>query len=292
VGFTHSLNPYTGCRFACSYCYVQGLSLHRFHHPTLPWGDYAHPRAGIAEQLERELARHARRGALDRLAVLMSSVTDPYQPLERHWRLSRACVQTLLRYPPALLNVQTRSPLVQDDYPLLSELGERCWLNFTMETDLEEVRRAVTPRCPPLEARLDALRRARRMGLNVQITVSPCLPYSSVQRFGELLLDLGNRVIVDTFTTGDGQHGVRTANTTIPSIYAERGWGDWRAEHAARELYLWLRERIGDRAGWSQQGFAALPRLALGTQAQPTDRPDDLPQDTTIDCSTPGQDLI
>jgi DNA repair photolyase len=265
IGFTHSLNPYTGCRFGCSYCYVQGLPLHHYHEPNLPWGDYAHPRTGIAEQLERELARLAKSDKLDRTAILMSSVTDPYQPIERHSRLSRACLEVFLKYPPGLLNIQTRSPIVRDDYPLLRELGDHCWLNFTLETDLEEVRKAVTPRCPPIEARLEALGMAREAGLNVQITVSPCLPYSGVETFGGLLLSLGERVVVDTFTTGDGMRGRRTASTAIPALYAGMQWPDWGSEEPARQLYDWLRERIGDRAGWSQQGFAALPRLAIGS---------------------------
>ena len=262
-GYTHSLNPYTGCRFGCSYCYVQGLALHRLHRPPLPWGDYAHPRTGIARQLEHELAHHARRGTLGRLAIFMSSVTDPYQPLERRWRLSRACVQQFLRYPPALLNIQTRSPIAQDDFELFAGLGDRCWLNFTLETDLEEVRRAVTPRCPPIEARLETLERARQIGLNVQITVSPCLPFSNVHSFGHLLLQYAHRVVVDTFTSGDGSAGKRTAHTPVPALYARHGWGHWQDEGAAWQLYLWLRERIGDRAGWSRQGFMALPALAL-----------------------------
>jgi DNA repair photolyase len=259
VGYTHSLNPYTGCRFACSYCYVRGLPVHRYHQPDLPWGDYAHPRAGLPALLEREMARFAKQGTLDRIAILMSSATDPYQPLERRWRLSRACLDVFARYPPGLLNVQTRSPLVEEDYPRLHALGDRCWLNFTLETDLEAVRKAATPRCPPVGARVAALRAARAAGLNVQVTVSPCLPYSDVATFGGLLLELGQRVIVDSFTTGDGARGRRTAETAIPALYDLRQWGDWRAEDAARALHAWLQARLGDRAGWSQAGFSALP---------------------------------
>jgi len=264
VGFSHSLNPYIGCRFACSYCYVQGLQLHRYHQPSLPWGDYAHPRAGIHVQLERELARLAAKGELYRTAILMSSATDPYQPLERRWRLTRACLEVFLKYPPGLVNVQTRSPLVQDDFSLLKELGARCWLNFSLETDLEEARKALTPRCPPLDARWETLRRARDTGLNVQITASPCLPFSDVETFGNLLLAHAHRVVVDTYTTGDGMHGRRTAATQVPEIYRIKGWRDWNDEQPARALYAWLRDRIGDRAGWSQEGFAALPRLLTG----------------------------
>lgn len=270
IGYTHSLNPYTGCRFACSYCYVRGMPLHRYHEPAIPWGEYAHPRTGIAEQLENELKRFEKKGALDGVAVLMSSATDPYQPLERRWRLTRACLEAFVRHPPALINVQTRSPLVQDDFTLLRELGERCWLNVSLETDLEDVRRVVTPRCPPLAARIEALRSARGAGLNVQVTVSPCLPFSSVETFGHLLIELGHRVIVDSYVAGDGQRGRRTAATHVPDIYREHGWPDWRSEAQPRALYEWLRERMGDRVGWSQQGFAALPTMLIAQRKQPS----------------------
>lgn len=257
-GFTHTLQPYIGCRFACEYCYVKGLSVHRFHQPAAAWGDYVHPREGIAEKLRQELRRLDAKGKLATTAIFMSSATDPYQGLERRWRLSRACLDALIERPPALLIIQTRSPLVEDDFARIAAFGSRCWLNFTLETDLDDVRRAVTPLCPSIERRLATLIRAMHAGLQVQITVSPCLPYSSSEQFGELLLAHSQRVVVDTYTSGDGQGGKRTAATQIPALYQASDFGDWRAESAAYELFQWLRARIGARAGWSQTGFAAL----------------------------------
>ncbi len=258
AGFTHTLQPYIGCRFGCEYCYVKGLSVHRFHKPKVPWGDYVHPRIGIAEKLQQELRRLAKRDQLATTAIFMSSATDPYQGAERQWRLSRACLDALIEQPPGLLIIQTRSPLVADDFERIAALGQRCWLNFTVETDRDEVRRQVTPTTPAIARRLATVQAARAAGLQVQITVSPCLPYSTPAQFGQLLLAHGQRVIIDSFISGDGQQGKRTAATAIPTIYQEQQWGSWRAEDAARALYEWLHVQIGDRAGWSQQGFAAL----------------------------------
>jgi DNA repair photolyase len=260
AGFSHTLQPYIGCRFGCEYCYVKGLGVHRFHAPALAWGDYVHPRTGIAEKLHSELARHQANGTLDRLAIFMSSATDPYQGAERHWRLSRACLEVMADYPPGLLVLQTRAPLVAEDFARLAALGERCWLSFTLETDRDAVRRALTPRCPSIAARWATLAAARAYGLQVQVAVSPCLPYSSVEEFGARLLAVGERVVVDSYTSGDGQGGKRTAQTGVAAHYAAEGWGDWRAEDDARRLYEWLAARIGERAGWSQAGFAALAR--------------------------------
>ena len=265
--YTHTLQPFIGCRFACEYCYVKGSPVHLFHQPRLPWGDYVHPRVGIAERLEQELKWFAAKGRLDELAIFMSSATDPYQGLERRWRLSRACLEVMTQYPPGLVIVQTRSPFVQDDYPLLRRLGDRSWLNLTIETDLDSVRQAVAPRSPSIPQRLAALQAALAMDLNVQVVVSPCLPFSDVETFGALLLAHSRRVIVDTFTSGDGSGGQRTAKTDTPAIYTAQGWGDWRDEQAARVLYQWLQEHMGERVGWSQAGFTALAKQVKRARA-------------------------
>lgn len=261
AGFTHTLQPYIGCAFGCAYCYVQGLSVHHFHQPPMAWGEYVHPRVGIADRLRTELARHAKRGTLDQLAIFMSSATDPYQGSERKWRLSRACLEVMAEFTPGLLVVQTRSPLVADDFDRIHALGARCWLNFTLETDLEESRRVLTPRCPSIAQRWATLERAKAYGLQVQITVSPCLPFSSVDAFANKLVAHGDRVIVDTYVSGDGAGGRRTGRTSTVAAYAVQEWGDWRAEDPARALYAELVSRIGDRAGWSQEGFRALTKL-------------------------------
>ncbi|MBX3009949.1 MAG: radical SAM protein [Caldilineaceae bacterium] len=260
AGFTHTLQPYIGCRFGCEYCYVKGLQVHRLHQPLAEWGDYVHPRVGIDTKLRQEVGRLAAKQALAQTAIFMSSATDPYQGLERQWRLSRACLDVLLDYPPGLLVIQTRSPLVAEDFARLHALGDRCWLNFTLETDRDDVRQALTPRCPSIAKRLQTLQQAQAAGLQVQITVSPCLPFSSVPTFGELLLAHGQRVIVDTYTSGDGQAGRRTAQTLIPGLYQNLAWADWRSEEAAQALYDWLHTQIGERAGWSQAGFATLTK--------------------------------
>ncbi len=264
TGFTHTLQPYIGCAFGCAYCYVQGLSVHRFHQPAAAWGEYVHPRTGIGERLRQELARLRGAGLLDETAIFMSSATDPYQAVERRMRLSRACLTALRDEPPGLLVVQTRSPFVLDDVALLRELGSRGWLSFTIETDRDEVRRALTPRCPAIERRWEAVAAARAAGVQVQVAVSPCLPYSEPAQFGALLLAHADRVVVDTYVSGDGQGGTRTAATTTAAVYQAQGWGDWRAEEAALRLYEWLALRMGARVGWSQAGFTDLARGLRG----------------------------
>jgi DNA repair photolyase len=127
-----------------------------------------------------------------------------------------------------------------------------------METDREDVRKALTPRCPSLPQRWATLEAAQAVGLQVQITVSPCLPYSNVEEFADQLVAHGSRVVVDSYVSGDGDGGRRTARTSTEETYLAQGWGDWRGEEAALALYEALEKRIGAAVGWSQAGFLAL----------------------------------
>ena len=254
-GFSHTLQPYMGCRFGCSYCYVRQSSVHRFFNGGLEWGAYVYPRVGIAERLDVELTRLQKNDSLARTAIFMSSSTDPYQGAERTYQLTRQCLAALGRRTPGLLIIQTRSPLAARDFDRMAALGERCLLNISIETDREDVRQNVTPHCPSIRQRLDTVRRARIAGIQTQVTVSPCLPYTGVETFGGLLLEVCDRVVVDSFVSGDGCGGKRTQGTGIPELFAQMDWDDWRSQRAALELYEWLRARIGERAGWSQEGF-------------------------------------
>lgn len=257
-GFTHTLQPYIGCRFSCPYCYVQGLGVHHFHQPKLPWGQYAHPRSGIHTLLAKELGSLQKRNHLERTSIFMSSSTDPYQSLERKWELTRGCLEAMITHPPKLLVIQTRSPLAERDFDLMAKLGERCWLSITLETDQDDIRKVVTPQCPSVEQRVDLLYAAKSAALNVQIAVSPTLPYSNLENFGPFLLDYAQRIVVDTYSSGDGQGGKRTARTAIPVLYEDADWPSWHSEDSAIQLFEWLYARAGNRVGWSQTGFTAL----------------------------------
>jgi len=234
--------------------------VHRFYNGGLAWGNYVYPRVGIAERLELELARLHRRDVLKRSAIFMSSSTDPYQGAERTYQLTRKCLSVFKKRPPGLLVIQTRAPLAARDFDIMAALGDRCLLNLTIETDREDVRRILTPLCPSIHQRLETVRQARRRGIATQVTVSPCLPFSGVEAFGELLLKVSDRVIVDSFVAGDGGGGKRTERTAIPDLYATSGWGEWDSQEAASSLYQWLHHRIGERAGWSQEGFTRQAR--------------------------------
>ena len=268
TGFSHTLQPYIGCRFGCSYCYVRQSNVHRFFNDGIEWGAYVYPRVGIADRLELELARLQVSDALPRTAIFMSSSTDPYQGAERTYQLTRQCLAAFGQRTPGLLVIQTRSPLAARDFDLMAALGQRCLLNISIETDREDVRLALTPSCPSIRQRLHTAALARDAGIPTQVTVSPCLPYTDIETFGAQLLEVCDRVVVDSFVAGDGCGGKRTARTQLPSLYATLGKDDWRTQDAAIELHAWLRAQLGERAGWSQEGFTRQARQISGLAQQ------------------------
>jgi DNA repair photolyase len=258
--FTHALSAYVGCGYgqtACGqYCYARFLPNWIAGGFNAPWGLAVQVKVNAAGLLERTLAAmgpERRR----RLRIFMSSTTDPYQPLERRHQVTRACLQVFAAYRDLdLLVIQTRSPLAERDLDLMQRIPY-AWLSVTIETDdqpyLQRFRGG-----PPLERRWALVAAASLAGVPTQITVSPCLHFSSVQAFGERLLSSGaRRLIVDTAAEGDGAGGRRTART--PFAQLEPAWADTTG---ARRLYEYLCERApaqGIAIGWSIAGFCSIP---------------------------------
>ena len=260
--FTHSLNPYMGCAFGdggCGvYCYVAESPIGLY--AGKPWGQWVKAKINSAEALRRDLDQAPNRSAL---RIFMSSATDPYQPAEARLRITRSILEVFLELPIALLVVQTRAPLVERDFDLLSQMPF-AWLSMTVETDDDGVRRALTPICPSIGRRFKTMRLARERGVNVQAAVSPTLPHDHA-RFASLLATTADRVVVDTFF-GDGSNGKRTGRRPLPGRFADLGFGDWRDVASAERLHKTLLEQMGPgRVGWSRDGFND---LAMSTAAR------------------------
>lgn len=270
--FTYTLQPYTGCAFGrgCGvYCYVPFLPVHRYGSEGYAWGGYVWAKENVAAVLRDELRRFARKDELHTLRIFMSSATDPYQPAELKHRLTRACLEVFIRYRPGLLVVQTRSPIVEDDLDLIGDLGDCAWLSLTIETDDDAVRQALTPGVPRIARRRRTLEAAQAAGLQTQVTLSPYLPVREADAFAGWLARYAHRAVVDTFTSGDGSHGRRTARSRLPEAYAAAELGDWHSEEEARAFCHLLVEKMGaERVGWSEAGFNGLS--SVGGERQPS----------------------
>lgn len=189
-GVDYSVNPYLGCAHACAYCYARFMT--RFHHKGERWGTFVDAKTNAVERL-REEAPRKRRGI-----VLLSSVTDAYQPLERKYELTRGSLKVLKEhgYPVEIL---TKSDLVLRDMDIITEIGQ-CEVGFTITSLDEDVRRAFEPNASPVQSRLEALKQFNDSGVDTYAFLGPLLPYLSEETLEPLLdtlADRVNRVIVD-----------------------------------------------------------------------------------------------
>ncbi len=193
--FDYTLNPYRGCVFGCSYCYAAFFPSNQALRDT--WGEWVQIKSNAMAKLERM------RSNLLGKSVYMSTVTDPYQPIEHELQLVRELLPLMTRRGLELV-VQTRSPLVTRDLDLLQEFPRVC-VNMTVTTDSEEVRKAFEPKCPPVAARLEAIANVVAAGIPAVITMTPLLPIDNMDRFTSDLLATGvNRFAIQYFEPSRG----------------------------------------------------------------------------------------
>jgi DNA repair photolyase len=229
-GYSHSLNPYSGCTFGCSYCYVRKMPVSTFRNAE--WGTWVDIKLEAAIVFQKELQRAKAKGPV---TIFMSSSTDPYQPIEHKEQVTRTLIEVMVNDPPEFLFVQTRSPLVLRDIDLLLRLGDKVRVSMTVETDREDIRKYFSPQAPPIPARLKTLQLLAEAGVPTQATIAPVLPSS--EQFAKLLEPLVDRVCVDDYFMGDGSGGKRTRGLNMEALYKELGLEEWCHPSAYRIVY-------------------------------------------------------
>lgn len=239
--YDYTLNPYSGCLFGCTYCYAAFFV--RDAELTASWGEWTRAKVNAVEVLKR--MRTDLRGR----SIYMSSVTDPYQPVERRLRLVRELLEELVHHQPQLV-VQTRGPLVTRDLDLFTQL-EAVRVNMTITTDDDEVRRAFEPHCPSNEQRLDAIAEVTAAGVPTTITMTPLLPVADPDAFATRLLATGVRkFVVQPFHASRGRFVAGTRDEAV-AISEARGWDD----DTYRDTVEVLRRRLPTLAE-GREGFA------------------------------------
>lgn len=201
--YDFTLNPYSGCGFGCAYCYAAFFS--RSEQQRQDWGKWVAVKQNAVERL-RDYLQRRRKGPLDGEIIYMSSVTDPYQPIERRLELTRRLLevlaapverksgQSVLEFHKPKLVIQTRSPDVVRDIDLFHRIeanGGRVQVNMTVTTDDEDVRRTFEPFCPSNPVRLNAVAEVQAAGIDACITMTPLLLVSSPHAFANSLLETG-----------------------------------------------------------------------------------------------------
>jgi DNA repair photolyase len=219
---SHSLNPYSGCGYGLSSCgegcYVrfnQWLTRGR------EWGKFVDVKIN-AKELYIQSAEKEKNWAHQRsipFTIFMSSSTDPWQPAEKKYRVTRAVLQAMATCPPDTLILQTHSANILDDQETLLELAQRCSLrvHISIEGDRNRLPGLPSPPCS-VEQRISALEQLSAQGLKTVACLSPLYPLENPQLFFTRLKSAGaDAVIIDHFIGGDGTaEGSRTLKTRLP----------------------------------------------------------------------------
>jgi len=275
AGFTHSLNPYRGCSLGGTLCglpdYAPGIAAGWGE--TRPWGSYLDVKINAPEAYDTDHDR-IRRGPRPRLRIFMSSVTDPYVPQEKRYRISRRILERMRDRPPDSLVIQTHTPNPVWDENLLVDLSGLfpLVLQISVETDREDLGPGFRPHAYPVADRLRALESFRRRGVETVGVVAPLWPLEDVEGFARRLDEACSYVVVDHYLLGDGSAGgARTCSrqvapgVTFPDMLRRAGYEEWTTLERFDEVVAVFRRILGEpRVGVSRQGFASAPRRAAG----------------------------
>jgi DNA repair photolyase len=171
--FTWTINPYRGCEFACKYCYA------RYTH------EFMEMREGVdferkiyVKQHAADLLRQELRQVKTGEEIAVGTATDPYQPAERRYEITRAILEELARHRGYEIGIVTKSHLVLRDVDVLRQVAQnnQLYVNITITTLNADLARIVEPRAPRPDLRLEAVRQLNQAGIAAGVICAPVLP--------------------------------------------------------------------------------------------------------------------
>ena len=196
-----SINPYIGCEFGCSYCYARDTHRYTVERHAAS-GDLSGDSDGallskpavdaferhilVKRNLAAVLTRTLDPSRVGDAAIVIGTATDPYQPAERRFGITRSVLEALLPFPQLHLGIITKSPLITRDIPLLRELSarHRLKIHVSLATCDGALLRRLEPRTPMPHARLRALAQLTAAGLDAGVLVAPIVPLLTDSREG------------------------------------------------------------------------------------------------------------
>ena len=219
---SHSINPYVGCGFGRSAC---GVGCYVRHNAWLTkgrdWGSFVEAKTN-APEVYLQTCEAEQRWAHRRdqtFTLFFSSSTEPWQPIERQYRITRQLLEAMLTHPPDELILQTHATAMRDDLDLVAELSQKCRLRVHVSIEGDTERLPGLPSPPATVAgRIELLRQLRAAGIFAVACLSPLYPMEHPVAFFEQLAEAGaSAVVIDHFIEGDGTaEGVRTWKTDLP----------------------------------------------------------------------------
>jgi DNA repair photolyase len=168
-GVDYALNPYTGCQHACVYCYAEFMRKYTDHKE--PWGEFVDIKINLADRLRQQIKK-TKPGT-----VMIGTVTDAYQPVERKFQLTRKCLEILsdTDFP---VFIQTKSDLILRDIEVLKKMKHR-EVGMTITCPDANVEKLFEPGASDLKRRFEALAQLKDNGIPTFVFLGPILPYFS-----------------------------------------------------------------------------------------------------------------
>lgn len=164
------INPYLGCTVGCKYCYARFMK--RFSkHAKGPWGTFVHWKSNIVDVLSREVQRLKHRKDI----ILLSSVTDPYQAIERRLNITRAALDILLEQQ-LRVSVLTKCKLARRDFDLFTRFRD-IEFGVSLSSLSRKVSKSIEPRASAPKERIQLLKSAHEKGIKTYAFISPLQPY-------------------------------------------------------------------------------------------------------------------
>ena len=158
------INPYTGCEHGCIYCYARFMK--RFTNHPEPWGQFVDVKINAVDLIKNK--------KLDDKYITISSVCDPYQPLEKKYKLTRKILKKLIPLQPHI-DILTKSNLVTRDIDLLKQFKDSM-VAISFSTLNEKLRKQLEPRAPSADKKIPALKELYKNGIHTVVFISPLFP--------------------------------------------------------------------------------------------------------------------
>ena len=271
VPFEWTINPYRGCEFACKYCYAR----YTHEYMEIDGSDFEKKifvkqdaAALLARDVSQKYSHESKASGYTQAEhIAIGTATDPYQPAEREYGVTRACLGELAKRENLSLSIITKSNQIVRDIDILKVIASKSALtiDITVTTLKPRLARLLEPRAPRPDLRLGAIKELREAGLHVGVTASPILP-GITDGEGELerVAEAAKAVGAEWFFSGVLFLMPASARQFLPFVREKfprlaRQYGDWyRRNGYAPEEY---RRKVSERVQRIRQkfGFAARP---------------------------------
>ena len=247
------INPYVGCQFGCTYCYVRFF----VKDDNNPWGQFVRLRNHINDKLSRELHKLVGR------KLVIGTMTDPYQPAEKTHNLTRTVLQMIdaSEHKPTEIGLFTRSPLVKRDIDLLVKLNVR--IHLTITPFPAHILRKIEPISVRTESRFQLLDFLKKSGLKTHVSISPVLPIYS-EEFTEYFAKKMAEIQPDGFTIDPMQVYGESFDATDAVLNDDVHWKD--VTDIIRNKNRYKEWKSAYRLSWENawRPFIDLPVLPIG----------------------------